>query len=214
MSFQQLLEDLELLSKAHTVDDEGAEDDAAIAAAAEEGAGEGATEEADGEDPGAGEGEDLLGKSFTVVLENGEEAEGVDADALIKSLQDVGLQVVQLKSDRNEDNASLTKALGSMTELLKAQGDALTALTDRVDALANSGSGRRSQVAADPTMVKSQQEESKPLSGLSGRELLTKCDEGFKTGRITGLELSTAEAYVNRNQAIPQYIVNKLDKGV
>jgi hypothetical protein len=228
MSFQKLLEDLEALSGSANVEgddvaksmaadgdgDEGGEggdaDDTKIEAAAADGedAGE-ATDAADGAegaeaDEGGDDGEQF-GKSLTVIGENGEQEEAIDATDLIKSLVE--------RVESTESN--MGKAVGLLTDLVKAQATTIGALQGQVTKLASAGRGRRAvvSVAEKPELTKSLGADGdgagKP-EGITANEFMAKAMEACTAGKITGLEVARAESYLNRGADVPANIKAKV----
>lgn len=223
MSFQALLADLEALSTgsaneggedvtksmaadgddAGAGDDEGGEaggdaDDTAIAAAAADGeaSGEAADDEGDEAD---------LGKSLTIVNEDGEQEEAIDATDLIKSLVE--------RVESNESN--MGKAVGLLTDLVKSQAATIGALQGQVNKLAGAGRGRRAvvSVADKPDLSKSLGGEDggadKP-EGVSANEFMAKSMEAFNAGRITGMEVAQIESRFNRGLDVPATLKTKV----
>lgn len=223
--FQKLLGDLEALSvagsnegdtvaKSMPADDadagaddgEGADggdaDDAAIAAAAADGeaAGEGA-------DDGAADGDDApLGKSMTIVGEDGETVEAIDATDLIKSL------VERVESSESD----MGKAVGLLTDLVKSQAAEIGKLTTKVGALAGAGRGRRAvvNIADRPALAKSLgtdgEGEGDAPEGITANEFMAKAMDACTAGKITGLEVAQCESYINRGLDVPANIKTKV----
>ncbi|HET7674202.1 MAG TPA: hypothetical protein VFL54_01635 [Gammaproteobacteria bacterium] len=192
-------------------------DDAAIAAAAEDGDGKPEVDE-NGEPvkkkDEAEEGEEL-GKSFKVTLENGEEAEAIDGTELVKSLM--------AKADATDE--ALTKALRLTIDKLNTVGGELTkanakaaeqdklikSLTGKVEALGETGRGRKS--ALDVHEKETALQKGGEPEGLSPKEFLIKADAAFTGKRITGTELSTIEAALNRGQPPREDLIQKVMNG-
>lgn len=217
MSFEKLLDELETMSKAMPSDDTG-EDDKKIQAAAAEG-GEGdvsndddknddVSQDDDDNDLDNGsesdkEGDDDRGmtKSFQFTLESGEVIEAQDGTKLVKSLIS--------RVEKNE--AVLTKALGTAVTLIKSQGELIKSLQSKVDNLSGQGRGRKAIVSVvekqSTALVKSVQEE-----GMSANEFMAKALEAQAKGLITGLDVSRAEAHLNKGLRIPDDIVAKVAK--
>lgn len=205
--FNELLSELETLAKAQP-----AEGDEKIVAAAAEGGGQGEGDEenngqgtppADGQGaaPGAGDGEgegEMMGKSFDVVLPDGSTAKAVDGTVMLKALQ-----------DRVEtEGATMAKSMEAALSLLKSQAQRIETLTKAVANLAGTGRGRKAvvSVADKPatTLAKSE-----PASGLSPEQFMAKALDAQKAGRLSGLEVATAEASLNRGQPVPADIIAK-----
>lgn len=204
MSFEKLLEDLEVMTKSLGEDD-GAKDDENIQAAADE-AGhddEEADEAGEHAEPDGDEdenGEEPMGKSFAFTLENGEVIEAMDGTELVKSLMD----------RVNGQEAVMAKALGQTLDLVKAQGDMIKSLQGQVKKLAGEGRGRKAvlsvaeKVPAGQTMAKSEQ------PGMTLQEFFAKADAAFASGRITGHELTAIDVCRRSGAAIDQGIIAKV----
>lgn len=195
MSFQALLDDLELLKKSMD------EDDAKIAAAAAEGDEEDDKhDEPDGDEGGEdtdgdGDGEPM-GKSFEFELETGEKVQAFDATDLIKSLQ--------------EEVATLRKApeaVGAAVELIKSLQGQVSALTAKVAELGNQGRGRKAVLTVtekpDGTLAKSEQ----PLDRES---VMAKCLTAQRSGALSAVDVSRAETAFNAGIPLPKDIAERL----
>lgn len=218
MSFEKLLQELDELSdlqKSAPADMDGDADDANIAAAAEEGEGEGEGEghaEPDGDEGLGGEGdgdgdEAPMAKSYRFTLEDGEEIDAIDGTELVKSLVD--------RFDSQE--ATLSKALGGVVELIRSQGETIRAQGDLIKSLSadmkrlgNEGRGRKAVVsvaekpAAETPLAKSEPD------GMNASEFMAKALSAQQAGRITGLQVSIAEASLNKGLPVPQNIVSRV----
>lgn len=207
--FESLLDDLiglqqeqDTMTKAlgDDVDDEEiqeAADEADAVEAAESAKGDHA--EPDGDEDGKdtdkdGDGE-LMGKSFMIETESGEQVEAFDATLLIKSLTD--------KSNATEEFVS--KAIGQMTSVIGGQSQMIKSLQAEVVALKNAGRGRKTVV----TMNEPAQEMKKSLP-TSRDDIMTKCMSAFDSGKISGLDVSRAESYLNNNQPVPADILARI----
>ncbi len=197
--FDELLGELETLAKAQPADD----GDEKIVAAAAEGGGQGAGEPDGDEDEegleGEGKGGAPMAKSFKVTLADGTEMDAQDGTALVKSLQD--------RIEASED--VLGKALSQAVSLIKSQGEQIAALAGKVKALGGEGKGRKALVSiadkpgAGTSLAKSDGGE----GGLSPEEFMMKALDAQKAGRITGADVSIAEAHLNRGQPVPANII-------
>lgn len=221
MSFQKLLADLETLStgsandgdedvtKAMAADgddevagdDEGAEDDAKIEAAAADG--EAAGDDADAGDDG--DDDETLGKSLTIVNEDGEHEEAVDATDLLKSL------VEKVETIEGETG----QVLGKLADLVKSQATQIGALTEQVGKLATAGRGRRAvvSVADKPELTKSLGADGgadEVPEGIPAKEFMAKAMDACSAGKITGLEVARCESYINRGLDVPANIKAKV----
>lgn len=209
--FDKLLDDLgalaadqETLAKSYTPDDDAADDKNIADAADDKGDGDldddGTNDETGEEVEGEGEDDEKpMGKSFELELENGEKVEAFDATELLKSM--MGRQDAQ--------ETALTKALEITLGTVKTQGDMIKSLQDQVTKLSNAGRGRKTAVTlhekAAPTMAKSHGEE-----GVSPNEFMAKALVLQEQGKLSGLEVARAEAYINRGEEIPVDIRTKV----
>lgn len=196
--FQALLGDLGTMAKA--MDDAAVEPDGdeKIAAADAEGA------PADGDPKVDADGKPMT-KSMQVTLPDGSVVEAEDGTALVKSLIE--------RLDGTE--TVMAKALGAAVDLIKKQGEALAStntlvksLQTKVAELSAQPAGRKTVLTVHDkpagTMVKSEPE------GMSEPEFMAKAMTAFKAGKITGLEISTAETSINRGQPVPNDIITRV----
>lgn len=212
--YEKLLEELETMAKAMPGDD-AADDDKIAAAAAEanpDADGDGKNDvtgddidaggEGAGADDGAGDGDETMGKSFALKLEDGTELEAIDGTELVKSLM--------ARVESNE--GTVMKALGTAVDLLGKQGDMIKSLQDEVKKLAGEGRGRKTVVSvsekpvAGATMAKSQG----AADGLSANEFMAKALAAQASGRLTGLDVARAESALNKGLPVPRDVVNRV----
>lgn len=225
MSFQALLADLEAFSGSQNEGDdvakslaeggeaaaaEGAEgddddaggdaDDAAITAAAAEG--EAAGDDADADADGDAGGDEPLGKSMTVIDENGDEQEAIDATDLIKSLVD--------RVELSETN--MGKAVGLLTDLVKSQAATLGTLRSEVSRLGSAGRGRKAviSVAEKPGAADLTKSDPADEGGITSKDFMAKAMDACTAGKITGLEIARCESYLNRGLDVPANIKTKV----
>lgn len=202
-SFDALLADItatgEDLTKAIAASDDGQ-----IAAAAAEGEGDGEGDEDKDTDK---DGEKLT-KSLTVIGEDGEQSQAVDATDLLKSLM-ARVETGEVKTG---------EVLGAFMGLVKQQGELIKSLAGEVRALGSQGRGRRSVLTvhdkpgATEDLTKSlaagaaEGDGEKPV-GLNGQEFLAKALAAAKDGRIGYSDASLCETYINRGAQPPAEIV-------
>lgn len=201
MSYELLLNDLEALQKSYAAADE---DDKAIQAAAE-----GNDEELDEDgkpiakkpaaEPDGDEGKPF-GKSFTLIAEDGTEAEAIDGTELIKSLQDEVVALGQAAKDEKED---LTKSITILSDVIKSQGALIKSLQEDVAKLSNQGAGRKSIMAPTQDMAKSMQP-------VSTETFMMKANAAFNAGRISGKELTVCDVSMRHNEAIEPALISKI----
>ena len=203
MSFEKLLEELDVMAKAMS-EEENKQDDENIQAAAEEGhADEEADEAGDHEEPDGDEdenGEEPMGKSFAFTLEDGTVVEAMDGTELVKSM------MTRFESTES----AMTKALGAAVDLIGKQGDMIKSLQADMKKLAGEGRGRKAvvsvaeKVPAGQTMAKSEP------SGLTVQEFFAKAEAAFSAGRISGQELTAIDVARRSGMAIDQGLVAKV----
>ncbi len=233
MSFKTFLSELETLAKSLTGSDAGSvdandnADDAKIAAAAADGAAAGEGEDGKKKEGEAGEAgapvtdaaagkpdEEVLGKALKVTLASGEEVEAVDGTELVKSLMG--------RLDISED--ALAKAFGVVsgnvkavedklakaTAIIEAQDKLIKSLSDRVEAIANTGKGRRAVVSVTDKVVGADVLAKSEPSGMDPHDFMLKAMDAMKAGRITGEEVARAETYLNRGIPLPEGLIKKV----
>ncbi len=204
MSFEKLLGELEefqSMQKSEPADDNekvGDDDDKKIAEAAEENDENHA--EADDEN-GSEEATDdeSMGKSYSFQLDSGETIDAVDGTELVKSLM--------TKIDGQE--ASMTKAMAVTLDLIKSQGEQISALKTEVTRLGSEGRGRKTVVSVAEKPAAGTMQKSEPV-GLSGEEFMTKALAAQAAGRITALEVSIAEGSLLKGLPVRGDIINKV----
>lgn len=191
---QATADESETLAKALPPAEED-KDDAEIAAAAAEG---GEENPEDAEDDVEG-GEAPMTKSMMV---GDEEVQVVDADLLVKSLQDIKARV-----DGHE--STLAKGLETALGALKSQGELIKSLQGQIAKLAGQGAGRKTVLtvtekpaAGEQPLAKSQQD------GMTAQEFLAKSHAAFDAKKITGQELTTIDVALRNGQ------VGVLDQGL
>lgn len=219
-------------------DGQGKAGSAAAGAGTGEGSGQGAGQgAANKKADGDGE-EDELGKSLTLVLEDGTEVEALDATALVKSLQgqvgrigakvagyeaDItevmtgaiglikqqGVVLVSLQKSFAEQGTQLAKSLETVTE----QNTMISTLRSDLDAVRNEPGGRKSvvnpaQVTAESPLVKSLQNSAG--QGMAPNDFLTKCLHLQKEGILGLADVAMAEAAIGSNLPVPQGITSKV----
>lgn len=200
MAFEALLEELETLQKAMD------EEDQKIQAAAEGDEDEDDEKEPDGDEEGEdtdddGDGEDeMMGKSFEFELESGQRVKAFDGTELLKSL---AAQVKESETERKE----IAAALESAVMLIKSQSEAISDLRASVAKLANQGRGRKSvlTVAEPPVIAKSE-----TADEMQPGEILAKCREAHRSGKLGALDVSRAEIALNNGVPVDPRIIAQL----
>lgn len=203
--FDELLAELSAVSDEQTtlakaLPAEDGEDDKVIQAAAAEG--DDANPEDNEDEPDGDEGQDdkPMAKSVTATVD-GEEVEAIDATELLKSLDArIGSQ-----------EEVLAKALASTVSTIKAQGDMIKSMQAQISKLAGQGKGRKTvltvaekPVAGDQPMAKSQQQE-----GFTPQEFMAKANAAFNAGKLSGIELTTADVSIRSGVPVPAGIIAK-----
>lgn len=193
-AFAALLGDLDTLAKA--VPDINAEPDGDEKIAAADGAG------ADGDPKLDADGKPVMTKSLTVTLADGSVVEAEDGTELVKSLIE--------RLDGTE--TVMAKALGAAVDLIKKQGEALASTNVLVKSLQTKVSELSAQPAGRKTVLTVHEKPANVMAkaqpeGDTPEEFMAKCLDAQKAGRITGLDVSVAEAALNRGAEVPQTII-------
>lgn len=156
---------------------------------------EGAAGDTDNDEGKPKEGEPMA-KSMTLTDENGEAVEVIDGMELIKSMQD--------KLDATVEGFG--KVIKAQNSALEKQAELVKSLTGELTALRSEGRGRKSAVVqmegGEAPLAKSM--ESAPA------DILAKCLDAQKAGRLTALDVSIAEGYINRGMAVPEKIAHAI----
>ena len=208
--FDALLADLtalkgegEAMQKSYAPADDKADDQNIVAAADDKGNGDlddDGTNDQTGKPVDKKEGEEApMGKSFDLTLDDGTKVEAFDATELLKALG--------ARQDGVE--TALTKALTITVDTIKTQGDMIKSLQADVTRLANAGRGRKTAVTlvdkVDPaSLAKSEQ------TGMGPAEFMAKALTLQEQGKLSGLDVSRAESYLNRGLEIPADIRTKV----
>jgi hypothetical protein len=227
--FSALIDDLnsvlaaeeETLAKAMKPDADDAADDAKIKAAADGDAdddGESDSEDAidDHDEPDGDEGEDGEGdgdgdeapltKAFSVTLPNGEEAEAIDGNELIKSFTG---QLQALRTEQEQAMKQMAEALSRSTKLIKSLREQNETLASRVRVLGQSGRGRKSALNVHERPMVGDEHLSKADS-VTPMSLMAKALTAQKAGRLTGTQVAEIDAYVARGLSIPETLLARL----
>lgn len=165
-------------------------------------AGDGADKTNATTDPLKKEGEEDLTKSLNP---EDDQVEVVEVDDLIKSLTDMDLRLEQ-------SEGLMAKALGGALDLIKGQGEMIKSLTAEVKRLGSVGTGRKALLVATERaqpgehLAKSlpQAEAARP------QEILAKCLEAQRAGKLTGGDVARAESQLNHGLAVDPQILARL----
>lgn len=176
------------------------------------------SDDGDGAGDGAGTGEDgknpvFLGKSMTVTDENGNKVEAVDGTELVKSLigriDTMEAEGAASQEDLAKSLVMIKEALLTQTDVIKSQGELIKSLQGQVATLQSGGRGRQSVVSIvekpETALIKSQGRD-----GVTRQEFMAKALDAQKQGRLTSLEVTTAETSLNKGVPIPDHIVRKV----
>lgn len=145
---------------------------------------------------------DDLAKSMKVMLEDGTPADVIDGTELLKSFS---VQLGNQQSTFESFQSDLTKALGGMMTLVKAQseelanqGKVIAALHENVGRLSRSGNGAKSVMMA------------KAESALSNQEILTKAMSAKNSGALTSNEFSLVDASIRHKVPIEPALLERI----
>lgn len=141
----------------------------------------------------------LMAKSMQI---DGEEYDVIDAEELVKSMQDLSGRV-------SEQESVLAKALGSTLGMVKQQGEMIKSLNARLNNISKQGAGRKTVLAIhDKPPVGEQLTKSNPDQMTAG-DVLAKAHAAFGAGKINGLELTTIDVSLRQNEQIDQGLLAK-----
>ena len=204
MSFEKLLEELDVMAKAMGDEDDN-QDDENIQAAAGNGGNADAGDDAAGNhaEPDGDENEDgmePMGKSFAFTLDDGQVVEAIDGTELVKSL--IGRM--------DSTDTMMTKALTQTLDLVKSQGEMIKALRGEIKKLAGEGRGRKAVVTVAEKVPAGQQMTTSEQPSLTPQEFFAKANDAFGTGRITGQELTVIDVSLRSGMAVDQGLVAKV----
>jgi hypothetical protein len=198
-----LKDDGEAMHKSYAPADDNGDDKNIAAAADDKGNGDlddDGTNDKTGKPVVNKEGEEApMGKSFDLTLDDGTKVEAFDATELLKAMG--------VRQDGVE--TALTKALGITIDTIKVQGDLIKSLQADVTRLANAGRGRKTAVTINDKIDPASLAKSEP-TGMSPGEFMAKALTLQEAGKLTGLEVSRAESYLNRGLEIPADIRSKV----
>lgn len=205
MSFEKLLEELDVMAKSF---DDAAKDDEKIKAAAAEGDAQ-ADEDDEHAEPDGDEneaGDEPMGKSFAFTLENGEVVEAMDGTELVKSL------MTRVESTEGVMAKALGQAvdlIGKQSARLNEQGEMIKSLRADVSKLAGEGRGRKAVLSVAEKAAPGEQL-AKSDAAMTKQEFFAKANAAFDTGRITGKELTVIDVSLRSGSEIDQGLVSKV----
>jgi len=158
-------------------------------------------------DDDAGNKDESMGKSMTVTDTEGNVIEAIDGTELVKSLT---ARLDKQEGDFAAHTEDLMKAMNAIVTTVKDQSEMIKSLRDELSTIRTEGRGRKSMVTmaekTDTTLQKSQKD------GMPGEEFMAKCLIAQKKGRLTALDVSIAEASLNKGVQIPERIVTQVLK--
>jgi len=215
MSFKKLLEEIEglnakpaegSLAKALPAGEEddkkgGDGDDAAIAAAAAAGGTDTGSEgdKPKGKDDDEEEDGEELGKAMRLYDEEGKPVEALDATEVVAHLTKKVEKATELaKAAPTED--MLVKAINPLVGLIKDLTKAVQGLKADVERIGDQGTGRQSVTGL--TKAQALEGADKPAQ-IPAAEFMSKALEAQRAGRVTGQDVATAEACLNRGIEVP-----------
>lgn len=198
--FQALLGELDTMAKAMP-DPITNEDEPEAGVKQADGQGEPSPQEAA---PVGEDGKPMI-KSLQVTLPDGTVVDAEDGTELVKSL------IARLDGTETV----MAKAMGAAIDLIKKQGEALTATNSLVKSLQTKVAELSAQPAGRKTVLTVHEKPSGALAksepaGISEQEFMAKAMTAMAAGKITGLDVSTAETCINRGQAIPEQIIARV----
>lgn len=215
MSFEDLLAEInglkesqeETMRKALPADD--GTDENIQAAAEDGGAGDDLPElDEDGNPIAKPEGGDeLLGKSMTVIMPDGTEQEAVDGTELVKSLME---QVEGLGQKQSESESQMLKAVQGFADLIKTQNEMMKSMQAEISNLRQSGSGRKSALNVHEKVPAGTLAKSEQNPQMTTGEFMAKCHAAFDSHKITGLELTAIDVALRSNSPVDPSLIQKV----
>jgi hypothetical protein len=155
---------------------------------------------------GEGEGDESvapadLKKSMVI---DGENVEVVDAEQLVKSLNEL--------ADRVEgQDQMLVKSITPMLDLIKGQGALLKSMQGQLEKLSGQGRGRKTVLAIVEKPAPGEQplRKSQPAQ-MAPAEILAKALDAQKAGKISGIDVARAENAIQSGTAIPADVLARI----
>lgn len=163
-----------------------------------------------------------MGKSFKVKLEGGDEMEAVDGTELLKAYakkqgkiakalsaaQPLIKALVDSNTALGTKVAKLEKDTEGLTKALEASTAANAELKKSFDVIADKGKGRKSATVVLPDV---KDDKGNP-KGMEPRQFMAKAlrMQAEGKGGVTGQDVATAEASLNRGVEVPLHIVQKV----
>lgn len=179
------------------VDEDEDEDD--LADGGDDDALPGGEDAVDDEEDGDGEPGVPFAKSYAVRTADGGVIRAVDGAAALRALQ-------RRMARRDE---VMSKALASVTSVLKQQAELIKSLRAEVARGGMAGRGRKAVLTVHDKPAAGTLQKSQP-AGVSSQQFLLKALDAQRAGRITGVDVAIAEAALNAGQQVPQHIAAKV----
>lgn len=145
-------------------------------------------------DADAGAMDELLQKAITVTTADGEQCAAFDVEVFLKAFNDQFSALRSESTDAIEASLNLAK---SMQGQLKAAADMIKSLTERVEALGDRGTGRRSTLNVHEKQVVGAGDDAAD-ENVSPNEFLQKAESAMTAGRISSADLRSIEARLLR----------------
>jgi len=199
--YEELLDELEALAKAMPEADEdvnSSEDEEINEHAEPDADEEGGPADGDEDEESEADPEKPMAKSLTLTLEDGSVVDAVEGIDFLMSIQH--------QLDANLEGSG--KVFKSISSQLKEQALLIKSMKSEVAALRAEGRGRKTAVVSMAGVPEESMAKSVPVSH---GDILAKCLDAQKSGRLTALEVSIAESYLNRGMAVPDRIVSALN---
>ena len=210
--FDALLDELnqlaaEPLAKANP-DADDKQDDADIKAAADGDADDDG--EADGDDAtddhDEPDGDEPLGKSFTVTLEDGTQVEAYDGQSAFQALQDL---MADLRTETGQALSQIAQALGQSTSLIKSLRADNQALKSQLTAIGQQGRGRKSSLIVHDKAVGGGAADEQ-VTAPAPRDIMAKALDAQRAGRISGIDVARIDAYIGRGAPVPEPLLAQI----
>lgn len=145
-----------------------------------------------------------LGKSMTLKDDKGRKVQAFDGLPLLKSVLAATRRLGAGHVTLEKNQEGIGKVLKAVTQQNKALTEGYLALKKSVDALADVGRGRKSALV---TVIGG---DTQGKGGLKPQEFLAKAQTANRAGKITALDVSLCENYINRGTTPPAELVTKV----
>ncbi|HCE08558.1 MAG TPA: hypothetical protein DEQ40_08150 [Oxalobacteraceae bacterium] len=132
-------------------------------------------------------------KSFKLKLDDGTEIDAIDGAELFKSLT--------ARVEKHETES--LSAVRGLTDLVKS-------LVGTVASLSNKGVGRKTVVAIAEKTPAATQDVNKSDTGVSAEDFMAKAMSMQAEGKLAGVDVRRAEAYLNAGKSVPAEIIHRV----